>query len=210
MSLTRQLQLIALILGMSLSNIQAAPVTWADQIVVVVNKDVITQRDIEDISHQIRIHVPPAQLKKMDIQQVAINQLIQQRLLKQAAENLQVEITEKEIDNEILKLAEANHLSVETFYTKIEKEGVPKATLRNTIKDNLSVAHLAESLVQEQVKASPEEVNSLLQSRHLPLTEENKKQASNFIARSKQEQILASFAEEMKKKAYIEYRKKPY
>lgn len=44
----------AVIIGLSLSMMAASPIQWVDRIVVVVNNDVITQRDIEDISTRIK------------------------------------------------------------------------------------------------------------------------------------------------------------
>ena len=48
----------AVIIGLSLSMMTANPVQWVDRIVVVVNNDVITQRDIEDISTRIARSLP--------------------------------------------------------------------------------------------------------------------------------------------------------
>lgn len=64
----------AVIIGLSLSMMTANPVQWVDRIVVVVNNDVITQRDIEDISTRIARSLPKNEAGKvsaMDIEKMA-------------------------------------------------------------------------------------------------------------------------------------------
>ena len=90
----------AVIIGLSLSMMTANPVQWVDRIVVVVNNDVITQRDIEDISTRIARSLPKNEAGKvsaMDIEKMAIGNLIQERLLKQAAENIKIKVSEEDL-----------------------------------------------------------------------------------------------------------------
>ncbi|MCV2509428.1 MAG: SurA N-terminal domain-containing protein, partial [Neisseriaceae bacterium] len=202
--------LSAVLLGFGLLSANAAPVQWVDQIVVVVNQDVITQRDINDISNQIRAQVPKSELKKIDVKQVAIDNLIQQRLLKQAAENMQIKISEKEIDAEVEKIAASNKLTSEQFYKAIAREGVPKSMLRATVKDNLMVDALAKEVSQGQIEVTEAEIEALLNQNKMPATEQNKQDARNFIENAKQQEILSSIVQDLKNRAYIEYREKPY
>lgn len=203
----------AVMIGLSLSMALASPIQWVDRIVVVVNNDVITQRDIEDISTRIKRSLPASEAGKVsaaDIEKMAIGNLIQERLLKQAAENVKVKVSEEDIDQEINKLAKEKNMDVAHFYQRIEKEGVSKAFLRKTIKDNLMVAHLVNSVSGDSPRVSDQEVQQLLEQNHMPTNQQNIAQAKQYIIQAKNQQILGSILQEMQKAALIEYRKKPY
>ena len=203
----------AVIIGLSLSMMTANPVQWVDRIVVVVNNDVITQRDIEDISTRIARSLPKNEAGKvsaMDIEKMAIGNLIQERLLKQAAENIKIKVSEEDIDQEISKLAKEKNMDVARFYQQIEKEGVSKALLRKTIRDNLMVTHLVKSVSGGGPNVSDQEIQQLLQQNHMPTNQQNIAQARQYIIQAKNQQLLGSILQEMQKAALIEYRKKPY
>ncbi|PZU04192.1 MAG: hypothetical protein DI619_03555 [Francisella sp.] len=203
----------AVIIGLSLSMMTANPVQWVDRIVVVVNNDVITQRDIEDISTRIARSLPKNEAGKvsaMDIEKMAIGNLIQERLLKQAAENIKIKVSEEDIDQEISKLAKEKNMDVARFYQQIEKEGVSKALLRKTIRDNLMVTHLVKSVSGGGPNVSDQEIQQLLEQNHMQANQQNVAQAKQYIIQAKNQQLLGSILQEMQKAALIEYRKKPY
>ena len=203
----------AVIIGLSLSMMTANPVQWVDRIVVVVNNDVITQRDIEDISTRIKRSLPKHEAGKvsaMDIEKMAIGNLIQERLLKQAAENIKIKVSEEDIDQEISKLAKEKNMDVARFYQQIEKEGVSKALLRKTIRDNLMVTHLVKSVSGGGPNVSDQEIQQLLEQNHMQANQQNVAQAKQYIIQAKNQQLLGSILQEMQKAALIEYRKKPY
>ena len=203
----------AVIIGLSLSMMTANPVQWVDRIVVVVNNDVITQRDIEDISTRIKRSLPKNEAGKvsaMDIEKMAIGNLIQERLLKQAAENIKIKVSEEDIDQEISKLAKEKNMDVARFCQQIEKEGVSKALLRKTIRDNLMVTHLVKSVSGGGPNVSDQEIQQLLEQNHMQANQQNVALAKQYIIQAKNQQLLGSILQEMQKAALIEYRKKPY
>ena len=171
----------------------ANPVQWVDRIVVVVNNDVITQRDIEDISTRIARSLPKNEAGKvsaMDIEKMAIGNLIQERLLKQAAENIKIKVSEEDIDQEISKLAKEKNMDVARFYQQIEKEGVSKALLRKTIRDNLMVTHLVKSVSGGGPNVSDQEIQQLLEQNHMQANQQNVAQAKQYIIQAKNQQLL--------------------
>lgn len=194
----------------SLFGSSAKSIQWVDQIVVIVNQDVVTQRDVDDASRQIKLQTSKADLKTIDIKQIAIDSLVQQRLLKQAAENMQITVSEQTIDDQVAKLASVNKMSTDQFYKAIAKEGVPKSTLRATIKDGLLVDTLAQQVLRDQIEVTNDEIKSLLVHNKMPLTESNRQDARNFITNAKQQEFLSSIVQDLKNRAYIEYRSKPY
>ena len=146
----------------------------------------------------------------MDIEKMAIGNLIQERLLKQAAENIKIKVSEEDIDQEISKLAKEKNMDVARFYQQIEKEGVSKALLRKTIRDNLMVTHLVKSVSGGGPNVSDQEIQQLLEQNHMQANQQNVAQAKQYIIQAKNQQLLGSILQEMQKAALIEYRKKPY
>lgn len=189
---------------------QAANVQWVDKIAVIVNNDVITERDIQDISNQLKASASGKQLTGVNIREVATDNLISERLLKQAAENMQLTISDQEIDQQIRKVATANHLTVAQFLAEIKREGVREQRLKQTMKENLLVQKLVTATAQDQAQVSDEEVAAFLQEKKLTPTEQNKEKVQQFILSMKEQQILQSIAQDLKKSAYIEFKKKPY
>ena len=189
---------------------QAANVQWVDKIAVIVNNDVITERDIQDISNQLKASASGKQLTGVNIREVATDNLISERLLKQAAENMQLTISDQEIDQQIRKVATANHLTVAQFLAEIKREGVGEQRLKQTMKENLLVQKLVTATAQDQAQVSDEEVAAFLQEKKLTPTEQNKEKVQQFIISMKEQQILQSIAQDLKKSAYIEFKKKPY
>ena len=189
---------------------QAANVQWVDKIAVIVNNDVITERDIQDISNQLKASASGKQLTGVNIREVATDNLISERLLKQAAENMQLTISDQEIDQQIRKVATANHLTVAQFLAEIKREGVGEQRLKQTMKENLLVQKLVTATAQDQAQVSDEEVAAFLQEKKLTPTEQNKEKVQQFILSMKEQQILHSIAQDLKKSAYIEFKKKPY
>ncbi|PZO95986.1 MAG: hypothetical protein DI620_00295 [Haemophilus parainfluenzae] len=189
---------------------QAANVQWVDKIAVIVNNDVITERDIQDISNQLKASASGKQLTGVNIREVATDNLISERLLKQAAENMQLTISDQEIDQQIRKVATANHLTVAQFLAEIKREGVGEQRLKQTMKENLLVQKLVTATAQDQAQVSDEEVAAFLQEKKLTPTEQNKEKVQQFILSMKEQQILQSIAQDLKKSAYIEFKKKPY
>ena len=189
---------------------QAANVQWVDKIAVIVNNDVITERDIQDISNQFKASASGKQLTGVNIREVATDNLISERLLKQAAENMQLTISDQEIDQQIRKVATANHLTVAQFLAEIKREGVGEQRLKQTMKENLLVQKLVTATAQDQAQVSDEEVAAFLQEKKLTPTERNKEKVQQFILSMKEQQILQSIAQDLKKSAYIEFKKKPY
>lgn len=152
---------------------QAANVQWVDKIAVIVNNDVITERDIQDISNQLKASASGKQLTGVNIREVATDNLISERLLKQAAENMQLTISDQEIDQQIRKVATANHLTVAQFLAEIKREGVGEQRLKQTMKENLLVQKLVTATAQDQAQVSDEEVAAFLQEKKLTPTEQN-------------------------------------
>lgn len=189
---------------------QAANVQWVDKIAVIVNNDVITERDIQDISNQLKASASGKQLTGVNIREVATDNLISERLLKQAAENMQLTISDQEIAQQIRKVATANHLTVAQFLAEIKREGVGEQRLKQTMKENLLVQKLVTATAQDQAQVSDEEVAAFLQEKKLTPTEQNKEKVQQFILSMKEQQILQSIAQDLKKSAYIEFKKKPY
>lgn len=189
---------------------QAANVQWVDKIAVIVNNDVITERDIQDISNQFKASASGKQLTGVNIREVATDNLISERLLKQAAENMQLTISDQEIAQQIRKVATANHLTVAQFLAEIKREGVGEQRLKQTMKENLLVQKLVTATAQDQAQVSDEEVAAFLQEKKLTPTEQNKEKVQQFILSMKEQQILQSIAQDLKKSAYIEFKKKPY
>lgn len=189
---------------------QAANVQWIDRIAVIVNNDVVTERDIQDISNQLKASTSAKQLAGINTRQIATDNLIKERLLKQAAENMQLKISDQEIDQQIHKVAAANHLTSAQFLAEIKREGVGEDRLKQTIRDNLLVQKLTEATAQDQTQVSDEEVRAFLQEKNLAPIEKNKEGVRQLIHSNKEQQVLESIAQDLKKSAYIQFKQKPY
>ncbi len=161
-------KLITFTLLLISANIVFADVKWVDRIVVIVNKDIITERDIDDVMNNIRsTQDKNAKIDENLLRQSAIEQLIDKKLLLQAAHFKKIIVSDEEIENSIESIANSQGISKQKLYDTIAKEGVSREMLHKTIAENLYIEKVTKQYM-ENIPVSDAEIQQFLSQKSVP------------------------------------------
>ncbi|MES2352572.1 MAG: SurA N-terminal domain-containing protein, partial [Pseudomonadota bacterium] len=111
-----------------------------DSIVVVVNDDVITQRELSN-----RIKTVTARMKAQNVQmpdpadlrRQLLERMIVERAQLQMAKEMGVRVDDLQLDRSISRIAEAQKLTVQDLRNPMEKDGTPFAAFREEIREEI-------------------------------------------------------------------------
>ncbi len=137
----------------------------ADTIVAVVNKDVITQRELNlrvqqaksELSRQ-KGQVPPDELLQRDV----LQRLIQERLEKQEATRLKIDVTDAMVQKAIESIAKRNNLTQAQIRQQIELTGASWPQYQEMIRREVMLEGLRQRTVDSTVLISDAEVDAYL------------------------------------------------
>ena len=136
----------------------------ADTIVAVVNKDVITQRELTARFQQAKNELrqkgqnPPDELLMRDV----LQRLIQERLEKQEAQRLKVIVTDAMVQKAIDSIGQRNNLSAAQVRKQIEASGMSWDQYREMIRREVMLEGLRQRTVDGTVLISDAEVDAYL------------------------------------------------
>ncbi|MYM82544.1 molecular chaperone SurA [Duganella sp. FT50W] len=136
-----------------------------DSIVVVVNDDVITQRELAN-----RIKSVTARMKAQNVQMPSpadlrrqlLERMIVERSQLQLAKEMGVRVDDLQLDRAIQRIAEAQKMTVQQLRDQMEKDGTPYAAFREEIREEIIMQRLREHEVDAKIQISDAEVDSFI------------------------------------------------
>jgi len=133
-----------------------------EKVVAVVNGEVITQTELDeagkDIFTKVRQSSPTYELdeKMAEARQKILEEMIEELLVRQRAEELRIEITDEDIDNAINRISSNNHITADELYKELERSGIDKDEYRKKLGKQLLQSKLISYEVQSKVVVSEE------------------------------------------------------
>src|SRR5471032_2662059 len=157
-----------------------------DSIVVVVNDDVITQRELAN-----RIKTVTARMKAQNVQmpdpadlrRQLLERMIVERAQLQMAKEMGVRVDDQQLDRAIGRIAEAQKLSVQDLRNQMEKDGTPYAAFREDIREEIIMQRLREHEVDANVQISDAEVDSFMAAEKAAAAEQFEINISQIMVR---------------------------
>ncbi len=138
-----------------------------DQIVAVVNDDVVTTSELNHalatVKTQIAAERAP-QLSEQVLHKQVLDQLINRKLQLQMAKQAGVQITDKDLNTAITRVANQNHVTVAELYQHISQEGMSTDDYRSEMHDQLIMHKLQQQEVVSHVTITPQEVDRFMRS----------------------------------------------
>jgi len=134
-----------------------------DRIRVVVNDEVITQREIDRratlIYEQYKLLYKDEELKEkmQEVYDKIIDQLINDKLVVSKAKQNGIQVTDKEIEEEMKKV-KSNFNREEEFYLTLERQGISLNELKENYKSTLIAKKLIDKEIGSKVTVIPGEV----------------------------------------------------
>ena len=136
-----------------------------DHIIAVVNEDVITRTELDDvitatIEQLLNQGVQPPDDETMQTQ--ILESIITKRIQLQRAQEIGLSVSESELDETILRVAQENQMSLQEFYQALETDNIEFSKFRNDIRDEIIMVRLREREVNNQVNITDGEVDNHL------------------------------------------------
>ena len=129
--------------------------------VAVVNDEVISRLDFEA---RLRVALLASGLPESQetIQQISgpvLRQLVDERLQRQEAERLSIEVTAEEMEQGLAQMAERNGMTRDQFINLLESNGAPVFSIRDQVRASISWNKLLSARVVPDVQVTEEEVD---------------------------------------------------
>lgn len=137
----------------------------ADTIIAVVNKDVITRRELDarvrlakrDLTGQ-RMQLPPDNVLEAQV----LQRLITEKLELQEGRRLNIQITSAMVNNAIETIAKRNNVTVAQIRQQLQATGVPWSDYENLIRRELLLERLRQAVVDRTILITDAEVDAFL------------------------------------------------
>lgn len=138
---------------------------FVDGIAAVVDKDVITLRELRDASLRISgelksrgIQVPDDQT----LQHQVLQRLIMERVQRHEADRLGIRVDDAQVDQAIQTISGRNKISVAQLRAEIEKSGTTWDAYRKSLRDEIRTDRLRQRAVDSTIVISDTEVDAFL------------------------------------------------
>lgn len=138
---------------------------FVDGIAAIVDKDVITLRELRDASQRIAgelkargIQVPDDQT----LQHQVLQRLIMERVQRHEADRLGIRVDDNQIDTAIQAIATRNKITVPQLRQELEKAGTSWENYRKSLRDEIRTDRLRQRAVDSTIVISDTEVDAFL------------------------------------------------
>src|SRR5450830_578798 len=136
-----------------------------DSIAVVVNDDVITRNEIEARTRSVEARMKASNAPipdAADLQRQVVEAIIVERAQQQLAKEMGIKTDDQQLDRAIARIAEQQKMTLPELRAQMEKEGMPFATFREEIRNEISLQRLREHEVDAKITISDAEVDTYL------------------------------------------------
>lgn len=144
---------------------QAPSEQFVDGIAAVVNKQVITLRQLEikaaQIRQQMRLQNVPVPDEATMRRQV-LQQMINEELQRQEAERVGLRVSDGQVDHAIQSVAQRNRLTVEQLRREIERGGLTWDAYRRELRQQILDDMLRQRLVADHITISDSDIDAFL------------------------------------------------
>lgn len=139
-----------------------------DDIVAVAGDSVILQSQLDDAVQQLRAQMSPEQLKQLPPQDIirsrVLDQLILSSIQTERAKHAGMHVSDKELNDEIDRLAQQNGMKTGEFLQKLNSQGISAANVRARMRKELLIQKLRQREVMDRIGVSSEDVDRYLES----------------------------------------------
>ncbi|MNK40851.1 Chaperone SurA precursor [compost metagenome] len=138
---------------------------FVDGIAAVVDKDVITLRELRDASLRISAELKSRGIQVPDdqtLQHQVLQRLIMERVQRHEADRLGIRVDDAQIDQAIQTIASRNKITVAQLRQELEKAGTPWDAYRKSLRDEIRTDRLRQRAVDSTIVISDTEVDAFL------------------------------------------------
>ncbi len=208
--LKRAVQVLALVLCSFCYTIAGAE-ELIDRIVAVVNNDVITLSDLNKVTALMFAGIDKNQSfteeQRAEVEQKALEQLIEKKLIEQKAREFDIKVSDKEVNRAIEDVLKRNNLSLEQLKEILKKDGASFEEYRKMLQSEILQSKVIGREVRSKVTITDKDIHEYYEKnvKHQEKTGEKVRIQQIFFATPpdmmpKQVEKLASQLEEIRAK----------
>ncbi len=138
---------------------------FVDGIAAVVNKQVITLRQLAVKTEQVRQQMALQNVPVPDdptLRRQVLQQMINDELQRQEAQRIGLEVSDAQVDHAIQTVAERNRLTVDQLRQEIQRGGLEWDVYREELRQQIRDDMLRQRLVAERINISDSDINAFL------------------------------------------------
>ncbi len=153
-----------------------------DRIVATVNGEIITMQDV-NIRVEAYLKRAPTQDKARieAIRKNALNSLIDMKLIKQGSKDLEIVVSEEEVNEALQRIKKSSGLTQEQFEAEVRQTGMTMAMVREDIRDQLNRMKLVEKAIRPRTIISKDAIRSYYKAHIDEYKIENKLHLRNIM-----------------------------
>jgi peptidyl-prolyl cis-trans isomerase SurA len=151
--------------------LMSTPVTGAqvvlDRIIAVVDEDVITQSELNIRVKSIKAQVissgqqmPPDDILNKQI----VERLIIENLQLQMANRAGVRISDEELNEAMLAIAQQNNMNLAEFSVAIQQDGITYADMRDQVRREITISRVQQGVMRNRIRITEQEIKNFLSS----------------------------------------------
>lgn len=156
----------ALLCGTALVNAEVKSVDL-DRVVAIVDEDVVLESEFIDRKASImeRLRGQYQQLPPEDVlNKQILEQLILERIEIGLAKRYEINVDEAEIDQALARVLQKNKMTQEELEADLLRQGLNINGLRNQLRNQLTINHLQQGVVNSRIKISEQDIDNFLAS----------------------------------------------
>ncbi len=138
---------------------------FVDGIAAVVNKDVITMREVREGTARAKVDLQRRGIQLPDdktLQKQVLQRLIFERLERQEADRLGIRIDDNQVNQAINMVASRNKITPQQLRAEVEKSGVSWEEYRRSLRDEIRTDRLRQRTVDNHIIITDAEVDAYL------------------------------------------------
>jgi len=138
-----------------------------DRVVAIVDKDVVLESELNSRKQTIleRLRGQYQQLPPEDVlNKQILEQLIIERIELGLAERYDIKVEESEIDQAIGRVLQKNQITLAQLEADLQRQGLTLAGLRKQMRNELTISHLQQGIVNSRIKVTDQDINNFLAS----------------------------------------------
>lgn len=139
-----------------------------DHIVAIVNDDVVTKTELDHATALMKMQMVQAQADPVRVKQMEkqmLDQMINKKLQLQIAKQIEVTVSDEDIDKAIQDIAKQNNLSTTELYQHVQQEGLSRDDYRGELHDQLILQKLQQQEILPHINITPDEVTQFTRNK---------------------------------------------
>lgn len=156
---------VASLISTAWATSSATPIQSVNGIAAIVNKDVITDTQLNTALDNARAQIQ-AQHAQMPsaaaLRTQVLNQIIDQELMIQVAKHAKITVSKTDIDKAIEGIAKNNHLTVSALKQKVTANGQSYAAYQKEIHRQMLISKVQQQALASQIQVTKSDINTLI------------------------------------------------